>query len=242
MTDAEKIIWGVVASLILGCVWALPKWWRRRSDDSLKLTAKLAQSNSLELLDDVGCACLVVTVANRGRRTAKIANVQLVAMGVDAMTEIQKGFDQDFGHTPAPDGPPPEFRISLPPLSKLSQGGGWHLERDDVCKFIIPILAPGVSMMPSLPTEDVQIVVEYLTGEREVLMRGVSVTSQIEVVIASWSNRLHEQACKIRLQYEYKTTSTTPGTADAVGHVNMREVGSEMVESTNPGWSHRRRG
>lgn len=241
-SNTTEVLVGVVIVMATGIIaWFSKKLWGRLYDDKIALKATFEQAGSIELINIHGCTGLILTVVNKRKRVAKIKRAQITAQHVDLMQQMQQGFDQDFGYTPAEGAPPPVLFIELIPLTPKTNESGWNLERDDAVEFFLPILAPPVLSFPELPSEDLGIAITLTNGEEIELLRGSVVQSPIQHLREFWGDRLAEQQLKSTIQYNMKVSSSTPATMDAVGHTNTRAISVENYESTNPSAIHRRR-
>ena len=140
MTDARVLFWGAVASLavalVVGVCNLIVRW---RREDTIAIDSALRLGADLNILQSVGCPCLLLTLTGRSRRPAKIKGAKLCAKGVNLLPVFQRAFGTDFGHPPHPDSQAEDsFSALFLPASPRGSTQGWVLPRDDTIRLHTP--------------------------------------------------------------------------------------------------------
>lgn len=224
MTDVEIIVWGTLATLLGTLVVAVITWLIRKRSDQVLLKGNMIATADINIMNAIGCAGLVLTVVSKSKRVAKIAEsyISLIA-DHEIIESLAKGFNFPFGQGFSPDLPSPMLIVKLIPLSKSTINGACVLERDDVCKFFLPILLPFINKFTNAPSEDVTICVKCLNGDEIVLMKGLEVQERIRDLI-----QIHGGLpgnLKVGLTVNLRTSTTTPpDSSGLIGKVNPNRI------------------
>jgi hypothetical protein len=232
MTDGEKIVWGAAATLVVGGIIAFVKLLRTWGDDRVDLKADLWVASDVEFIDRIGCAGLLLSIVCRSKRPAKINEAFISVRGFNPMAAMQAGFQDNFGYTPSPAGHEHDdsFLVYFVPFSKPTSAEGYVLERDDVCKFALPIQVPALPKFIEAQPADVRIVVTFFDGTEREVMWGEQVQSEIKSLIDMWGNAA--QCLKVRLRFAVRVLSSTLPTPGPVGKVNPQPI--QMWEPKDP--------
>lgn len=155
MEESEIYLWGIVAvvagSVITAAIIGTWNWASKKLDDKVRLSADVSMPGDWQVMQFIGCACMIVTVKCKGRRTAKISGALLAIEGIDLIPQFEKAFGAQFGYVPVDAGPPPALIIDLVPLRKPNCSDGFILERDDAIRFAMPIQVPILHKFPTAP-------------------------------------------------------------------------------------------
>jgi len=220
MTETEKIIWGTIAGLISSLVLATIIWFAKKRSDQISLKGSLVATADINILNTIGCAGLILTVMCKSKRVAKIKESYISLITDKEMIEsFDKAFSFSFGPGYNPALPAPKLIVGLIPLSKPSNYGAYILERDDVCKFMLPIERL-LDLLIEAPSENVSLCVKDLNGDEFVLMKGFELQKHIHTL-----NEIHgniPRNLKVPLSIRLVTSTTSP--SDASG----------MIGKTNP--------
>jgi len=237
VTDFEKIAWTaatslavvLVTTLIVGIVRAIA----RRRKDALSLKAELAVVGDLDVLATIGCPGLVLWLSCLGARPAKIKGAALCLVGDDLLAAFQKGFGTDFGYRPPPSGADRKqtLVIGLLPLSPTNVLHGYVIERDEVCKFMLPLFTPGLLRFAQAPSEDVSVRIQFLDGHEQTVLRGLSVQSQIDALIRVYGSGHYQLRPGVTLPISIRAVSAAPPDPSAVGRINPNPV--RLVDDAN---------
>ena len=103
---AENISGGQVAHSITN-IYQVPP------DDEVQISASTTLEYGLDLVNNVGCPCLILKVVCQSKRPAKIRRAMVCVIGKQIMASFQEGFGHDFGYTPPPWMPDEQLRGSF---------------------------------------------------------------------------------------------------------------------------------
>ena len=215
----EKLFWGVCGTLIGAAILGLWKWVAKMRSDQIRLTAKISQPGDLEIMQKIGCACMIVTIKSEGARVAKIKGAVVALEGVDLMPQFEKAFGASFNYVPSEVGPPPALVIDLVPLSTPEANGGFILERDDVIRFAMPIRVPILHLFPKAPSQNVWVAVQFFDETEKVIVRGLQVQNVIADLIEGWGKQA--QTLNVDLTFNLRSSSRVmPGNPELMGKTN----------------------
>ena len=217
----QNLVIGALVGVFVAAVIGIPAYFRRRKDDSVSVTGTLTQASELAIINAIGCAGLLLTVSGKGKRPAKITGASLCLRGFNALPAFQEGFDTDFGCIPAP-GSVPVFIIDLVPVSRPNSDEGWVLERDDICKFVLPIQCPFLPQFADAPSQDVTIQVAFFDGSKHVVLQGFPIQTEIKSLIEVWGQT--RQTLKAELKVRIEMTTSAPPDVAALGTTNPKPV------------------
>lgn len=213
----ETLVLTVLTVVIAAVAIGIPAYFRRRNDESVSVDATLSQEGGLELVNTIGCAGLVLTVIGKSKRSARISGACLCLKGFDALPAFQKAFGTDFGYRSVPSSEP-VFVIELIPLSQPNSGKGWVLERDEVCRFFLPICCPALPNSIDAPSESVTIKVAFQDGSEHVVLQGMTIQSQVKGLIEVWGQAV--QSLKVPLNVRVETITGAPPDISIIGTTN----------------------
>ena len=241
MNALQNTAWAVLGGLITAAVIGLWKFIYDKMNDRVRLTAELSQPGDFEVMQHIGCACMIVTIKCVGRRVAKIGGAILALEGVDLTPALEKGFGASFGYIPAKGGPEPVLVIELVPLKAPTCSDGFILERDDVFNFALPIQTPVLHLFPTAPSQKVWIAVQYFDKSEEVILRGLQIQQTIDGLISVWAGEV--QRLNVTLKFEMRVASAVPptNTPKLIGQTNPTpvqyfpdDITTQREEATRP--------
>jgi hypothetical protein len=223
METPEGLIWSVAGGVITASLIALGSYIYNCWNDRVRLVATLSQPGDYLLQQRIGCACLIVTVACKGHRVAKIRGAFITLEGVNLLPYFEKGFGESFGYTPSKVGDPPSFVVDLIPLRKPECSDGFILERDDVVKFVMPIQVPALDKFVAAPSQNVWIGITHFDDSEVQVLRGLRIQESISHLIDTWGNKA--QRLNVQLNFRVKACSATmPDTTNLMGKTNPHPV------------------
>lgn len=228
MTDTGEILWGAVSTLLVALVGAaiigITKLLAGKQADRTLLTGHLDISAGIDMLNVIGCAGLILTITCKSKRPAKIkeAYISLIA-GPKIIKSFERGFNFPFGQGSNPDLPSPKLIVKLIPISKPTNKDGFVLERDDICKFILPIQIPILPEFAKAPSEDVSICVKYINDDEIILMRGLEIQGAIRGLIDMHGNLPMNLKVPLSVALQVSTT-TLPDSSGIVGRTNPNPI------------------
>jgi hypothetical protein len=190
------------------------------ADDSIAvIQGKLGMGGSLELIEQIGCPGLVLTVTCLSKRPAKIHKAILLAKGKGFVKQLEKGFGASLGHNPPKGHEEETLYAELIPLSKPHSENGYILNQDDICRFYLPLRFPGIEGVLPLPPENVSIAVEFFDESERILITGEEVMAQLKGAMEAYKNMKCEP--KVRMTMGLRVTSTSlPDLSNIVGKTN----------------------
>src|SRR5687767_3563671 len=100
MEALTNTAWALVGSLITAAILGLWNWFYNRRNDSVHLTATIAQPGDYDVMQRVGCASEIITIKCVCNRIAKIAGAVIALEGVDLIPDLEKGFGASLGFVP----------------------------------------------------------------------------------------------------------------------------------------------
>ncbi len=228
MTEVKKLIWGAIGSLLVVLIGAaiswLIKWLVRKLSDRISLKGNLKISADINILNAIGCAGLILTITCKSKRPAKIKESYIsLVVGSEIVESFEKGFNFSFGQDSSLDLPAPKLIVKLIPISKPSNEDGYVLERDDICRFILPIQLPCLHIFTKAPSEDVSICVKYINDDETILMKGLEVQETIHDLINVHGNL--PMNIKVPLSIKLLTSTTTlPDSSGIIGKINPNPI------------------
>jgi len=228
MTDAEKVLWGAIGALLVALVGAaiigVIKLLAGKRLDRILLTGHLNVSAGIDILSTIGCAGLILTITCKSKRPAKIKEAYIsLIVGPNIIESFEKGFNFPFGQGSNPDLPAAKCIVKLIPISEPSNKDGYVLERDDVCRFILPIQIPILPEFAKAPSEDVSICVKYINDDEIIVMKGLEVQEAIRGLIDMHGNL--PMNLKIPLSIALTvSTKTPPDSSSLVGKTNPNPI------------------
>lgn len=223
MEEFQNQLWGIGGAVVTAAILGGWSWFSSWRNDRVRLSVKLTQPGDLEVMEQIGCASMIVAVKSESTRVAKIKGAIVALQGVDLIPQFEKGFGASFNYVPVPGGPPPVLAIDLVPLSKPNSSDGFILERDDVARFAMPIQVPILHLFPKAPSQDVWIAVQYFDESEETVLRGLPIQNTIADLIAMWGDKI--QTLKAPLIFNLRSTSKVlPGNPELMGKTNPNAV------------------
>jgi hypothetical protein len=192
-------------------------------DDEVVVTGALSVSGDLEVLQAFGCPGVRLTVTCRSKRPAKIRGATLCAEGRGFLAAFGAGFAAPFHHDP-PEGMESEtLYVKLVRLSPPHSPEGYTLQRDDVCRFFLPVAIGGLGVFATAPPEVVTLRVTFFDGSERVLLRGEEVQHALRGLMEMSWGRAYQP--KVIISGGVRVSSTTlPDDEEAVGTVNKKPI------------------
>jgi hypothetical protein len=176
-------------------------------DDKIVVEGSLSIVGRPELLKAFGCPGLELTVTCRSKRPAKIRKADLSTEGRGFVAALQRGWGVPFGHNP-PEGLETEvLSIELARLSPPNSPEGYSLNRDDVCRFYLPMCSGGLGLFLTAKPNDVFIRVIFFDDSERVILRGEQVQDTIRGMLETHGR--YAFSLKIPTQVTVTVKSTT---------------------------------
>jgi hypothetical protein len=151
---------------------------------------------------------LVLTVVCRSRRPAKIAKALLCVEGHGFVKAMEEGFGASFGHTP-PEGLDLEtLFVRLFPLSKTQTEELHVLQRDDVCRFFLPMIIGGaIGAALVAPAQNVLLRVVFFDGEQQSVLQGELVQGSIQSLLQVYGKKQYTLKPLLDLGISFSSTT-----------------------------------
>jgi hypothetical protein len=206
-------------------------------DAKASLSARLSAGCHLELLQQIGCPYLFLKLICTSKRPAKISRAELRIRGPHYIKAFQDGFGTDFGYK-SPQGKLSEddsLGFSFISTSPPNLLGGFKIERDEAGMFILPGLGFPVALFTGAAPADISVVVDFLDGRTETVLRGSEVQGQLSGLQAMCMARPYGVNPRLKLRARLIVASETAPDPSAVGTTNQKPVifgpGGQIVES-----------
>jgi hypothetical protein len=160
----------------------------RPDDDTVKLEGRLSIDPGLA--DDFGCPGIQVTLISRGKRPAKISGAALCVEGGPFLPAFEKAFGGSLGAGPPPTGLEKQT-LSLPlfPLFRPNAPDGIILQRDEVCRFFVPMELPVLPPFLSADAKDVSIRARFFDDSELPVIVGDEVQGLLRSLIDAYGKR-----------------------------------------------------
>jgi len=214
--QATNVSGGQVAHTITNTNLAPP------DDEPVRIDGKITLSAESGLMQTYGCPGIVLAVACRSRRPAKIRRAMLCLTCEGIMAGMQAGFGSDFGYTPPSEGTE-ELTIDLYPLQKPSTENGFVLQQDDVVRFFYPVLAGPVGLFLDRPASASSMKVEFFDESTHTVLQGEEVRGQLEgLVETARTVRCEARFPPVKLGVTVK--SITPPDLTMAGRLNPNPI------------------
>jgi hypothetical protein len=170
-------------------------------DEDVMLTARLSANHDVQTLLRVGCPCLVLELRGRSKRPAKIVGASLHLRGPHILAAVQRAFSTDFGYAGGKIDlvDEPDLFVHFLPAAPPNAPHGFVIEQDDMRKFFLPTTGGFLLYFSEAPPEDVYLIVKYLDGHRETLLRGVEVQRRLPPLIRMALDRTFQLHPRIAL-------------------------------------------
>ena len=157
-------------------------------DDTIKLEGRLTIDPGF--VDTFGCPGIQFTLISRGKRPAKIRGAALCVEGGPFLPAFEKA----FGRPLVSGSPPPGLEkqtLSLPllPLFQPNSPDGMILQRDDACRFFVPMELPVLPPFLSSDAKDVSIRAKFFDESELPVIVGDEVQGTLQSLVKAYEKR-----------------------------------------------------
>jgi hypothetical protein len=159
-------------------------------------------------------------------KSNRASRIKVVGISVKVDRTFIEAFDKGF-NVPFSQGfseklPPPKLSVQLI-RSYPSSGDVVMLGRDDVAEYLLPVPFQMFPHFLKAPSQDVEIVMHGLDGERTVLRSGLDVQRMIGSIVESQGDNLRLPRVVMNVSVNVSSVSP-PDTVSAVGQVNPNPI------------------
>lgn len=175
-----------------------------------------------DLLQSVGCPCLILSVVCRSKRPAKIRGAKLSLIDQGIIAALEAGFDESMDYTPLP-GSDEELTIHLFAMQEPNAYAGFVLQQDDSARFLLPILAAPIGLFLIRPADASSIKVEFFDESEQVVIDGNVLRGQLEDLV-SVAKKMPCEAKFPTVKMNVKVESTTMPSPGPVGKLNPNPI------------------
>lgn len=228
MNESEKFVWAGIGALVFRLLEAgirfVFKQITENRLDRIVLNADLSHSTNVDSMERLGCPAMVVTVACKGKRTAKVAGVKLSGpLTREDLAAFEVGFQFPFGQSNNVKLPSPRLSVTLLQTTEPSNEHGFVLERDDVARFELPLAIPALPVFLSAPSEEVKLTATLFDGTDQVIKQGLVIQDFLRESLAAFKN----MPMKLKQHVEMGVTVSAeelPDATEMIGRVNDEAI------------------
>lgn len=160
----------------------------RADDDIVKLEGRLTIDPGFA--DTFGCPGIRFTLISRGKRPAKVQGAALCVEGGPFLPAFEKAFGGSLGAGSPPAGLEKQT-LSFPlfPLFQPSSPDGIILQRDDVCRFFLPMALPFLPPFLSADAKDVSIRAKFFDESEFPVLVGDEVQGTLQALVDAYGKK-----------------------------------------------------
>ncbi len=200
------------------------------ADEDVNIEATLSVSGGLELIKQFGSPGVVLKIICRSKRPAKIRNASLCKEGRGFLAKFAQAFGTELPHSPPP-GPETEtLFIELNKLTEQNTSEGHVLQRDDVCRFFLPLTTGGLGAFLAPPPESVTIRTEFFDDSERVLLQGQQIQELLRSLVKTYGKRPWESKGTTRVNVRVASTEIGDFPVSAIGTTNYKSL--QLVDAS----------
>jgi hypothetical protein len=186
--------------------------------DALKLEGRLTVDSGF--IEAFGCPGARFTLISRGKRPAKVRGAALCVEGGPFLPAVEKAFGGSLGGASPPPGLEKQtLAIPLFPLFQPNSPEGIILQRDDVCRFYVPMELRVLFPFLSAAAADVSIRAKFFDESELLVLAGEEVQGVLKDLVEVYGKKPYKP--RIPLQMELRVNSTElPDDSSMVGKTN----------------------
>lgn len=193
-------------------------------DDSIVVDGSLCIAGDMGLLQTFGCPGLQLTVACRSKRPAKIRHATLSVEGRGFVEALQAGWGVPFGHNP-PEGMEAEtLSIEFARISRPNSPEGYSLNRDEVCRFYLPLLSAPLGVFLTAPTDNVSVRVVFFDDSERIILRAEEVQGLIRDLVEAHGRGPYSLKTHAKVSVRVKSATRPPDLWPITGTTNQNPV------------------
>jgi len=150
-------------------------------DDTVKLEGRLTINPGF--VDTFGCPGIRFTLISRGKRPAKVRGAALCVEGGPFLPAFEKAFGGSLGGSPPPGLEKQTLSMALFPLFQPNSPDGIILQRDDACRFFLPMVLPTFPPFLSANPNDVSIRARFFDESELPVVVGEEVQGTLQSLV-----------------------------------------------------------
>lgn len=214
--------WGVVGSLITSAIVGTIAYFRHKWIDVVKLECSLKSNADLAVLEDTGSPCMELMIKSVGLRSARIKGALLC---LEDKKDFASCFSQGFNESeykPIKD-EPQTLIFKFYRFSQPNSTDGYILDRDGVCRFILPVCINGIHLFMDAQSEKVTVRLIYFDGKEEVVLNGAPIQNILRDIlnIVKHSKKLFNAKFA---DIQIRAKQYNPPDLSLVGSLNTKEI------------------
>jgi hypothetical protein len=167
-----------------------PAGSRKADDDTIKLEGQLTVETAL--FDVFGCPGIRFTLVNKGKRPAKVRGAALCVEGGPFLPAFEEAFGGagSLGRcTPPPGLEKQTLCLPLLPMFQPNSPDGITLQRDDICRFFVPMSLPSLPPFLSAAAEDVSIRAKFFDESELPVLAGEEVQGILQSLVDAYGKK-----------------------------------------------------
>lgn len=227
MSDFDKILVAAGLAIVGGAVLGILKWSASRVvkhvDDQPRIEARLSCASDINIINRIGCPCVVVRLVGVSERPTRITAVE-VSLEVDKafVAALEPAFGVPFTQGISEGLPPPRFRVDLVPVI-ASADSVVIIGRDDIAEFLLPVPFTPFEHFLRAPSQAVEVAIRAVDGQRRVLLRGLEIQEMIRFVADMQGGQLRAPHVTLTMGITISSKSPAPHLA-IVGKTNSGPI------------------
>jgi len=225
MTNSEWT-WGiagsVTGSLITSAIVGTIVYFRHKWLDTVRLECNLKPNTDSAVLDKIGSPCMELMIKSVGLRSARIKGAVLCLEDKkDFMSRFKQGFSK-LECKPI-EGEPQTLAFKFYRFSKPNSTDGYILDRDDICRFLLPACVHGIQLFTEAQSEKVTVRIIYFDDEEETVLKGLTVQNELSSVLDMADHSKEPFKAKFA-DIEVRVKSYNPPDLSFRGSLNTQEI------------------
>jgi hypothetical protein len=225
-------VWGiagtVIGSLIVSAIAGTIAYFRHKWLDTVRLECKLKSNTASAVLDKTGSPCMELMIKSVGLRSARIKGAMLCLEDKkDFISRFKQGFD-GLECTPI-EGEPQTIIFKFYGSSKPNSTDGYILDRDDICRFLLPVCVPCIQLFAEAQSEKVTVRIIYFDDKEETVLKGLIIQNELRSILIMAEHSKEPFKAKFA-DINIRVKSYSPPDLSFRGSINTREVRLDKLE------------
>lgn len=193
-------------------------------DEPVAVEASLSVQGGLDIIERFGCPGLVLKIVCRSRRPARIRNATFCKEGHGFLAKFAEAFGTEFPHSPPTGLESETLMLSLDRVTEANHPDGYILERDEVCRFFLPLTTGGLGAYFVPPVESVTMRAEFSDDSERVLLQGEQILGLLRSLIKTYGTRPWPSKGCARISVRVNSTDFGGVPVSAVGTTNYKSL------------------
>lgn len=194
------------------------------ADEGVNIEAAVSVSGGLEIIKRFGCPGVVLNIVCRSRRPAKIRNASICKEGHGFLAKFAQAFGTELPHSPPPGFETETLFVELNELTEPNAPEGHVLQRDDVCRFFLPLTTGGLGAFLAPPPESVTIRTEFFDESERILLRGEQIQDLLRSLIKTYGKHPWKSKGTTKLNLRISSTEIGDFPVSAIGTTNFKSL------------------